>query len=366
MSLCGGANDIAKMKRYIIGVLTLLPLLVGCGDSGSGGSGGGFLPDVTGRNGEVLVVVDDKLKNDSAGRLLQSYLHDIYLGLPTDEPIFEMHTVPPPYFDRNMHLFRNIVLLATADTVRRDTVQYYRDQWARGQAVVSVRARTADSIPPLLERHRIRLISFFSGAERERLIAYFARVRSASIATELQRRFGIDLSVPNSYQAARPEHPEQLAWWTAETKEYQDALLVYTLPYKGARSLSKLSLLNARDSLLRANVGGPQGSMMCTEIREGLDKIVYKCGQGMYRGRDVAELRGLWRLDGFPMGGPFIMRAVADTANNRILVTDGYVYYPSRELKRNHIRQLEAIMYTLQFLGQGARSKEQGTSNSSD
>lgn len=323
---------------------SLCLLLPGC----SGGGGGEvFKPDVTGRNGEVLVVLSDALKADSAGRALQAVLQDVYLGLPTDEPCFEMHTVPPAYFDRNMHLFRNIVQMSVADTVRCDTIQYYKDVWARGQAVVSVRARSSSALPALIARHQIRLMSFLTAAERDRLIAYYTRIRSASISAELQSRFGVDMSVPNSFQKGTPEHPEQLAWWLSDTKEFQDALMVYTLPYRGVASLDKLALLNHRDSLLRANIGGPQGSMMCTEVREGLDKIIYK--YGAYRGLPVAELRGLWRLDGFPMGGPFIMRALADTARNRLIVADGYVYYPSREHKRNHIRQLEAIMHTLQL-----------------
>lgn len=47
------------------------------------------------------------------------------------------------------------------------------------------------------------------------------------------------------------------------------------------------------------------------------------------------------------MGGPFLLRAVVDEDAQRVIVTDGYVFYPSREQKRNHIRSLEAIMYTL-------------------
>jgi hypothetical protein len=52
-------------------------------------------------------------------------------------------------------------------------------------------------------------------------------------------------------------------------------------------------------------------------------------------------------MEGYAMGGPFIMRAMVDSVNSRVVVTDGFVYYPSRDKKRNLIRQLEAIMYSV-------------------
>lgn len=307
-----------------------------------------FKPEITGRAGEVLVVVDDRQAADTAGRYLRAMLGDTYAGLPTDEPIFEMHTVAPPRFDYEMHKLRNIVVVTVADSVAADTVTFASDAWARPQAVMSLRARTAQGAADALRRNHVRIISFFVRAERERLIGYYTRHVNASLMAEVRRKWDVEISIPNEYDRCRPAVDTALSWFMCDTRDFQDGLFIYTFPYTGGECVSLESLLARRDSLLRANVGGPQGSVMCTERRAGLDEeIVFQ--QGTYRGAFVSEVRGLWRMDGYPMGGPFLMRAVVDEAAGRVVVTDGYVYYPSREQKRNHIRSLEAIMHTLRL-----------------
>jgi hypothetical protein len=61
------------------------------------------------------------------------------------------------------------------------------------------------------------------------------------------------------------------------------------------------------------------------------------------------ETRGLWKTESDFMGGPFINYTVVDTARNRIVAFDGYVYYPNKD-KRNYIRQLEAIIRNAAFV----------------
>ncbi len=339
---------IKKNILLILALLTLLPLLPSCKKDSSGST---FLPEIIGRNGEILVVINDRLKNDTVGGYLRYMLGDVFVGLPADEPIFSMLTVPPSYFDNNMHKFRNLIFVNVADTVSQDTISFYKDMWAKNQAIVSINAKKSSAIPHMLTANdysqHIKIISFFTKMERERLMSYYARIKSVSALNDLQKKWNLSLNIPNQFVKCTPENPNALSWYMCDTKEFQDGIFVYTFPYESEKSMSKLYLLNKRDSLLRTNIGGPQGSVMCTETAYGLDELIYKFGPRMYEGNDVAEIRGLWRMDGYAMGGPFLMRAVHDKDNNRVIVTDGYVYYPMREQKRNHIRQLEAIMYSL-------------------
>ena len=69
----------------------------------------------------------------------------------------------------------------------------------------------------------------------------------------------------------------------------------------------------------------------------------------MKGGRYYAELRGLWRLEGDFMGGPFVSLSTVDEVRNRIVTVEGYVYSPKKD-KRNFLRQVEAILYTLDFI----------------
>jgi hypothetical protein len=64
---------------------------------------------------------------------------------------------------------------------------------------------------------------------------------------------------------------------------------------------------------------------------------------------EVVELRGLWDLENGFMGGPFISHSVYDAKRNRIVTVDGYIYHPNQK-KRVKLRQIEAIIYSLEII----------------
>jgi hypothetical protein len=49
------------------------------------------------------------------------------------------------------------------------------------------------------------------------------------------------------------------------------------------------------------------------------------------------------------MGGPFVSHVRVDTVNQKVIVAEGFVYYPNEPRKRNPIRRLESALYTLQL-----------------
>ena len=329
--------------RSIVAIVMTSAMLSACG--GKESSGDVFLQSVTGGNGEILVVMNDYVKNDTSGQYIMDMLTDDYLGLSVSEPIFDVQVVPHPYFNDQMKKFRNIMYVVVSDSIQKDTVQCFDNVWAQPQAYISVRARSRQSLLPLVERNHIKIVSYLSRSERNRMIAFNKRIPNLNLNEEIAKRYGININVPNMFSRCKPEHDGDMMWTYINTDESQVGLFIYDFPYVGEGTLSTAYILNKRDSLLRENIGGPQGSFMCTEVRFGLDEILYKSGK--FKGMDVAELRGQWRMEGYAMGGPFMLRAHHDTINNRVVVTDGYVYYPSKSKKRNLLRQLESVMYTL-------------------
>ena len=272
-------------------------------------------------------------------------LTDNFLGLSAPEPLFDMQTVPHGYFTSVMSTFRNIIDIVVSDTVSTNNVAFYNNMWAQPQAYISIQANSKKALLPLLADNHIKIVSFLTKSERERQIAYNKRIAHTALCEEIANKWGVTLTIPNTFSRCMPKNKDDMSWIRIDTDESNVNLMVYDMPYVGEGSLSVPYILNKRDSLLKANIEGPDGSFMCTETRFGLDEITYLSGK--HKGMDVAELRGLWRMEGYAMGGPFLLRAHHDTINNRIIVTDGFVYYPSRDKKRNLIRQLEAIMYTL-------------------
>jgi hypothetical protein len=69
-----------------------------------------------------------------------------------------------------------------------------------------------------------------------------------------------------------------------------------------------------------------------------------------------AEMRGLWKMVNDYMDGPFINLSVLDVPNNRVIMMDGLVYAPRFD-KRNYLRQVEAMVYSLELPDQKENDK---------
>ena len=117
--------------------------------------------------------------------------------------------------------------------------------------------------------------------------------------------------------------------------------MVYSFPYTAQEAFTEDYLVAMRDSVVRRNVPGSfPNSYMKTEKRFELsyEPITYR---GEYRG----VLRGLWRMEGDKMGGPFVSHAHLDEKNQRVVVAETFVYAPGTK-KAKLLRRGEASLYT--------------------
>jgi hypothetical protein len=69
---------------------------------------------------------------------------------------------------------------------------------------------------------------------------------------------------------------------------------------------------------------------------------------GTVHGKYAQIARGLWRVKGDRMGGPFVSHSRVDEVNGRVIVAEAFIYAPE-SLKRDLIRRMEAALYTLQL-----------------
>ena len=94
---------------------------------------------------------------------------------------------------------------------------------------------------------------------------------------------------------------------------------------------------------MKANIPGVRDSYMST------DSITVEVKDIAVQGAYAMEARGLWRMKGDFMGGPFVSHSMVDTLNNRIVVGEVFVYEP-KKLKRRYIRQMEAALFSMKIM----------------
>ena len=124
-------------------------------------------------------------------------------------------------------------------------------------------------------------------------------------------------------------------------------LIVYTFPYTDPNTFTEEYLVAKRDSVLKANLPGSfPGSYMQTETRAGVEYTPITLN-----GKYCGVMRGLWRMQGDMMGGPFVSHTRLDEKNHRVVVAEGFVYAPETD-KRNFMRRIEAALFTLRLPGE--------------
>jgi hypothetical protein len=128
--------------------------------------------------------------------------------------------------------------------------------------------------------------------------------------------------------------------------------MVYSYPYDSDSTFTKNYQLEKRNLITKSYIPGPTpGSYMTTETELPQDFNVLT-----FNGNYASEMRGLWRLEGDFMGGPFISLSVLDASRRRIITIEGNVYAPKND-KRNYLRQLEAMIYSMEFPNQKVNDK---------
>ncbi len=327
----------AKQLIFLFSIIVPLSFS-SCKDKGEA-----HVPNISGSAGEMLIVMDDSVRANVGGKRLESIMRQSVVGLPQAEPLFDVSVIPHRAFSQNLRSFRNLIVVKLDDE-HDPEIKYYKGQWGKEQAMAHIFARNSWQLDSLVDAQELRLTGFFVRAERERSRNYYRKYMNENLTEKFQERWNAFMIVPITFE--ENESGTDFMWMSHETPLISQGVFVYSFDYTGPQSISKSYLINKRDSVLRVNVPGPSpGSYMTTESRLPVSYKRFENNE-----HQIAELRGLWKVEGDLMGGPFVSFSHIDEVNNRVVVTDAYVYAPEKPEKRNLIWQLESILYSFRFL----------------
>jgi hypothetical protein len=332
------------MKKSILIIIAFVMAFAACDTTVQTGSGNGrILPNITGGAGEVLVVVDQYIWDGKTGELLKDVLMEELPGLPQSEPMFDVTQITSRSFDNLFRFHRSVVLVTINETAEEAAVRFRKDVWARPQIVVQVEAPNSDAVYEEIEANRERIQAFLNQYDRQRLTDSYVASKDREIQQKLAENHHIRLGIPRGYNI--DFFTDEYSSVSIETPDFMQVLHVYEYPAEDAKEMNEKNLLDKRNQFTKKYVKGPsEDSYMTTAMV--YPPIFFDLRRG---DMDIIETRGLWELEGGFMGGSFISHSVFDEKRRRIVTVEGYVYYPNQK-KRIKIRQLEAIIYSLEII----------------
>jgi len=117
--------------------------------------------------------------------------------------------------------------------------------------------------------------------------------------------------------------------------------------------------VKARNKFASRIPGPREGSYMITTNKivddTGEDYMPYmpEYLQLLIGDRMWVEMYGLWEVENYFMGGPFVSYTTVNKATNEVVTIDCYVYYPTLynkdPEKRNKLRALQHLVYLADF-----------------
>lgn len=328
-------RKILKIKNALIIIVSVV--LFSCSNNNTG-----LHKNVTGKAGDIVVVVSENTWNGEPGKLIRAALSQEHVALPQDEPIFDLINIPREGFKSIFRSTRNILQVSVSPNMDEAGINFKDDVWAYPQATVTITAKNEEEFEKIFNENKNKILSYYLKAEQERLAMGYNKFYEKGIYNVLNEDFNLTMKVPPGFRIV--EQKKDFVWLQYDTPEIFQGIVIYTFPYVSDSAFTENYLLKVRDSILKANVSGPtEGSYMATERRiEQVQNIT------RHKGNYASEMRGLWRVVNDFMGGPYISLAVLDEERQRVVVAYGYVYAPSKD-KRNFLRQVQAMIYSLKI-----------------
>jgi hypothetical protein len=301
-----------------------------------------LMPNASGLPYEMLVVMGDEQWERPLGRAVFNVLDTDVPGLPQSERSFRITRVAPSGFNSKMfRIMRNVIKVDIQNIYTQPKLKFARNVYAYPQMVMTLQAPDEASLAQYVEDNAQSILDFFTKAEMNREIENLREEHNLEVSRLAKEILGVDVWVP--WTVNKFKRGEDFLWASTNTGKKDMSIVLYSYPYTDKNTFTLDYFLNKRDSVMKVNIpGGPEGSYMSTQR-----DFVY-VEDATVQGKYAQVARGLWRVKGDRMGGPFVSHSRVDEVNGRVIVAEAFIYAPE-SLKRDLMRRMEAALYTLQL-----------------
>jgi len=297
----------------------------------------------SGKTAELIVATNNEATwEGEIGDTVRSFFNQDYQVLPQSEPLFELVHIPINSLT-NSKIFKahhNILIIDIDEKAKKNSIEARKDFWSAPQRVVRIVSPSKDEFISYWEKKKNAILDILMDSEHERLINIFNAFPARDVKDAIAKKFNFNLTIPGGFYVAK-NFPEFM-WIRKETEHNSQGLIIYTYDFVDTLAFNKERIISFQNSITEEYIPGPsEGSYMtvATEYAPIISKQID------FNGMFAIETRGLWRLEGDFMGGPFVNYTFVDEKSNKVITMVGYVYAPNAP-KRDLMIQMEAIIYS--------------------
>ena len=299
-----------------------------------------YLPDSNGNLNNISVVIDNQLWDGNVGENVRDVFAALLTGLPVDEPMFKMRQIPTQVFDGMTT--RSRIILKIEKGADNASTTIVNDMFAKPQTIAVVRGKNDGDIIAQLKQNKAKIIDAFN---KEEVRQKQKRINKSLLKDEvMENNLGFTIDIPSVYKIGKDA--EDFFWVRKSLSNTKTIdLMFYSVPMAAiSKSDSTIvDIVNVRNEVTKNQIPGEDGIYMAVD-----DAYAPALFNSIIDNKPAYEVRGVWKMQGYTMAGPFITYVIEDKVNKRYLIGDGYVYAPSLE-KRDYVFELESIIKSIKI-----------------
>jgi hypothetical protein len=332
-------NDMQKSILYTF--IILLSGLSAC-------DYGPYISNAVGVPYEIVVVTDKNIWDGNIGGIIKEELTAPVPYLQQAEASMKISYITPDDF-RGLNQYSRNILLINSDKTKFDTfkIKKANNKWANNQAILSINSPDLESIESSLYNNPGVILDYFSKEEMIRAKEQLAKTHSMIVYDKAKQKFNISIFVPEEINSFKEN--QNCLWFSNNATEGRSDFLIYSFLLTDSNTFTLDYLVSKRDSVIRNLVRGFNTDISMTTDRSRVAYI-----PSTYNGKYCGILHGIWQIgQNNSLNGPFVSYTRVDEENNKVIVTEGFVFEPYKE-KSNYIRNIEACLQTVLFPGEHA------------
>jgi len=303
-------------------------------------SGDAYKPRALGAPGEVLLVMDSPYWKTQAGKVMKELLEGDFPALPQIEPLFKRTRIAHQQFQKQYKTHRNILCISFDPKGNENRIDYKRDTWAHNQQVIDVVAKDMNGFIKIINGHGNQIRDYFYEGDMTSLVKAYSRSYEAAPTKALADLYPFEIKFPKGFRVKK--NRDEFSWFSFERIDSHLGVFAHTNSLDSIEGFEARDLIEYRNKVLEQQVPGANpGSFMTTE-----ERFPVTVTRKSFGGRTWVELRGLWKVQGDYMGGPFVSYFHRDEKNNQFIMLEGYVHAPQKPNKANFVREVEAVLRT--------------------
>lgn len=322
---------------------------------------------VAGKIGEILVVSDKGVWESDLKECLDTNLTQWIMPYLPDVATFELIHKTPTHFAEGVKRYRNILFINLDPNYngKKGKIVQRKDVWASGQMVIDITARDYAQLVETCAAGLDEVHNVFDDIEWRRLITNFRSNKNRAICNEVNKNFGIDIVLPsnttivtrrkNFYRLEFPPASRPIEFAGTGTQDVGSifsGLMIYQYDFIDSSQFDLQQLLMARDTMFKHNVPHEiEGLYMGTQY----ERPVYPEGNNVYNADESIygyEMRGMFMFTGKPIrstGGAFWAYHFVNPKTKKLVCLSGYVDAPATTSWTHALREIQAILRSVQF-----------------